>query len=62
MPSWVEKLAYLNDDVPSFLEVDFTILSIIVIYDCHLLRDINTNISRNTLLYLNRTYNWRTLA
>lgn len=62
MPRWVSRLAYISNDVPSFLEVDYTILTIIVIYDCNSYTDIHKNIKHNVLLHLYRTYNWRTLA
>ena len=62
MPKWVNRLAYVSEDIPSFLEVDFSILSVIIVYNCNSLFDIHSGISNYILLYLYRTYNWRTLA
>jgi hypothetical protein len=62
MPNWARSLAFIEEDVPSFLEVDYTILTIIVVYDCNSYSDIHSNIADHTIIYLNRLYNWRTLA
>lgn len=61
-PKWIHKLAFVGEDIPTNLEVDFTILTIILLYECNTAHDIHTNIAKYTLLYLHRTYNWRTLA
>lgn len=61
MPKWVERLSYYFEDIPKFLEVDFTILTIIIIYNNTTLHDTHSIIANNALLYLYRLYNWRRL-
>ena len=62
LPKWVNRLPYLYDDVPSYLEVDYTIMSAIVVYNSNSLFDVHTAVSDYILLYLYRTYNWRKLV
>lgn len=62
LPKWISNVSYLHGDIPSYLEVDFTIMSIIIIYNCDSLYDVHTAVSDHVLLYLYRTYNWRKLA
>jgi hypothetical protein len=53
----VNKLAFLGEDIPAFIEVDFTILTIIILYEPSAYEDIHSAISNNVLLYMYRTYN-----
>lgn len=61
-PNWVHKLTNFNADVFSFLEVDFTTLSIFYLYNPKVLQTTNIVMWRYVSVFLFRTYNWRKLS
>lgn len=61
-PNWVYKLIYFNLRTPYYLEIDYAVLSIIILYRPKLTECIFDIFNINIAANLFRTYNWRTLA
>lgn len=59
VPTWILLLSYYFLDVPRYIEVDYTVLTSILIYEPIHLHDFNS-VAKNFLnLFLMRLYNWR---
>lgn len=61
-PNWVHKLTNFNADVFSFLEVDFSTLTIFYLYNPKILQTTNIVMWRYVSIFLFRTYNWKRLS
>jgi hypothetical protein len=62
MPSWLNKLLFFVCDVPQNIEVDYSILTLIVLYNPDIFYDINWVINDGISSYLIRLYNWHKLS
>ena len=62
IPNWVYRLTYFNLFVPYYLEVDYVLLTIVVLYEPKAQERVFEHISKYVAIHLMRTYNWRTLA
>jgi len=62
VPDWIFKISNFYDDIPSFIEVDFSIMSFLVIYKKLNTQDINLNLFNFINFYMLRNYNWNYLT
>lgn len=58
-PAWLLKVLYFKFDVPFYLEVDYTILTVIVIRLPKFFFELNYYIFTYLNIYLMRLYNWK---
>lgn len=58
-PAWLLKLLYFRIDVPKYLEVDYAILTIIVLRQPLFFYELNTYLYNYINMYLMRLYNWK---
>lgn len=58
-PNWLAKLMFFKLDVPLFLEVDYSTLSIIIIRYPYYFYELNLYWYKYINLYLTRLYNWK---
>lgn len=59
IPSWVDSLMYYKLDVPKFLEVDYTTLTSIILYQPNPIYEGNYYTAKYINFFLIRLYNWK---
>jgi hypothetical protein len=59
IPEWVLKLSFFYEDVPSFIEVDYTILTLTLIKYPTKFYNYNFFFTKFISMYLLRLYNWK---
>jgi len=59
VPSWVLLLSSFFLDIPRFLEIDFIVLTSIILYQPSFNFDFNYIVKKFLNLFLLRLYNWR---
>ncbi len=59
IPDWIYKLNHFYEDVPSFLEVDYSVLSCVIVKYPQNFYNYNYNFTKFISFFLNRQYNWK---
>jgi hypothetical protein len=59
IPNWIFNIIYFKEGVPSFLEVDYLSMSIVIVFNSLNFFNLDFFIFKFLNVYLNRLYNWR---
>lgn len=58
-PSWTRRYGYYGVEVPSFLEIDYLTMTIIIVYEPKHYYEFNKNTTKFVNFYQRHLYNWR---